>query len=111
MDLVNFAWASVAELVDALDLGSSGVTRESSILSARTTSLQELECFSRVKRGSGLSSVHCTKPRFSLPKLKSFHETFDMRCARIGFPFHKSKTPSSLNFERNNTLYFCDGCA
>jgi hypothetical protein len=29
-------FASVAELVDALDLGSSGVTRESSSLSTRT---------------------------------------------------------------------------
>ena len=29
-------YASVAELVDALDLGSSGVTRESSSLSTRT---------------------------------------------------------------------------
>jgi hypothetical protein len=29
--------AKVAELVDALDLGSSGVTRESSSLSFRTT--------------------------------------------------------------------------
>ena len=31
--------AKVAELVDALDLGSSGVTRESSSLSFRTTYL------------------------------------------------------------------------
>ncbi len=31
-----FEFASVAELVDALDLGSSGVARESSSLSART---------------------------------------------------------------------------
>jgi hypothetical protein len=31
--------ANVAELVDALDLGSSGVTRESSSLSFRTTLL------------------------------------------------------------------------
>ena len=31
--------AKVAELVDALDLGSSGVTRESSSLSFRTTLL------------------------------------------------------------------------
>ncbi len=31
-----FDFASVAELVDALDLGSSGVARESSSLSART---------------------------------------------------------------------------
>ena len=30
--------ANVAELVDALDLGSSGVTRESSSLSIRTNS-------------------------------------------------------------------------
>ena len=30
------AYASVAELVDALDLGSSGATRESSSLSTRT---------------------------------------------------------------------------
>ena len=33
---VNVFFASVAELVDALDLGSSGVTRESSSLSTRT---------------------------------------------------------------------------
>lgn len=32
----NFIFAKVAELVDALDLGSSGVTRESSSLSFRT---------------------------------------------------------------------------
>ena len=32
----NTAYASVAELVDALDLGSSGATRESSSLSTRT---------------------------------------------------------------------------
>jgi hypothetical protein len=31
-------FAKVAELVDALDLGSSGVTRESSSLSFRTSS-------------------------------------------------------------------------
>lgn len=33
--------AKVAELVDALDLGSSGATRESSSLSFRTISHQE----------------------------------------------------------------------
>ena len=33
--------ARVAELVDALDLGSSGATRESSSLSSRTTSLYD----------------------------------------------------------------------
>jgi hypothetical protein len=32
-------FANVAELVDALDLGSSGVSRESSSLSFRTSSL------------------------------------------------------------------------
>jgi hypothetical protein len=32
-------YAKVAELVDALDLGSSGVTRESSSLSFRTISI------------------------------------------------------------------------
>ena len=34
--IITFQFASVAELVDALDLGSSGVTRESSSLSSRT---------------------------------------------------------------------------
>ena len=36
VELPAFHCASVAELVDALDLGSSGATRESSSLSART---------------------------------------------------------------------------
>ena len=35
-DVVGHMQAKVAELVDALDLGSSGVTRESSSLSFRT---------------------------------------------------------------------------
>ena len=35
--------AKVAKLVDALDLGSSGATRESSSLSFRTTPTQPLE--------------------------------------------------------------------
>ncbi len=34
---ISAARAKVAELVDALDLGSSGVTRESSSLSFRTS--------------------------------------------------------------------------
>ena len=36
--------AKVAELVDALDLGSSGVTRESSSLSFRTNWLDTVRC-------------------------------------------------------------------
>jgi hypothetical protein len=36
--------AKVAELVDALDLGSSGVTRESSSLSFRTNAEVEIMC-------------------------------------------------------------------
>ena len=36
--------ANVAELVDALDLGSSGVTRESSSLSFRTRLLNSSDC-------------------------------------------------------------------
>lgn len=38
-------YARVAELVDALDLGSSGVTRESSSLSFRTNTAFAEDCF------------------------------------------------------------------
>ena len=37
---MSLFFARVAELVDALDLGSSGVTRESSSLSSRTTTCE-----------------------------------------------------------------------
>ncbi len=43
-------FAKVAELVDALDLGSSGATRESSTLSFRTISYIQLKQFQEVTR-------------------------------------------------------------
>ena len=48
-------FASVAELVDALDLGSSGVTRESSSLSSRTIFNQKdfYEGINRIYPGVG----------------------------------------------------------
>ncbi len=49
--------ARVAELVDALDLGSSGATRESSSLSSRTTPFFSMLCphISRQAPGSSLT--------------------------------------------------------
>ena len=45
-----FDTAKVAELVDALDLGSSGATRESSSLSFRTIPFQESQYRRRAAR-------------------------------------------------------------
>ena len=46
--------AKVAELVDALDLGSSGATRESSSLSFRTSNIVTVPRLDKEKSGCGL---------------------------------------------------------
>ena len=52
-------YARVAELVDALDLGSSGATRESSSLSSRTTLsfFSNAPIFVYVGCGAGLKAI------------------------------------------------------
>ena len=42
-NILVYQFAKVAELVDALDLGSSGVTRESSSLSFRTSLIIKIQ--------------------------------------------------------------------
>ncbi len=92
--------ARVAELVDALDLGSSGVTRESSSLSFRTITYREVYMQVTVEKTANLERhVKVVVPEGELKSL--IDNKFGELRKQAKLPgFRPGKTPESVLQER-----------